>query len=105
MSDVAKPDLSADQYAAPGARLVEDETEKVTTGIAANQPSKAEDDKPITEKATEAAASAAATVKDNVFSMFGGGPKKEKKVEEDDVNEPSGASKSKAAEVCDYFQL
>jgi hypothetical protein len=35
------------------------------------------------------------TVKDNVFSMFGGGPAKIKKDEEDDANEPSGASKPK----------
>ncbi|KAF2126840.1 hypothetical protein P153DRAFT_368877 [Dothidotthia symphoricarpi CBS 119687] len=97
MSDVAKPDPAADQAAAPGARLVKDETEKVTTGIAANQP-KTEDGKPMTEKATEAATSAAATVKDNVFALFGGGPKKEKRVEEDDVNEPSGASKPKTTE-------
>ena len=34
-------------------------------------------------------------MKDNVFSMFGGGPAKIKKDEEDDANEPSGASKPK----------
>jgi Ran-binding protein 1 len=43
--------------------------------------------------AAAATASAATAVKDNVFSMFGGGPKKEKKVEEE-VNEPSGSSKA-----------
>jgi len=47
----------------------------------------------VAEKATAAGAS----VKDNVFAMFGGGPKKEKK-EEEDVDEPSGSSKAKTAE-------
>ncbi|KAH9866970.1 single stranded nucleic acid binding protein [Plenodomus lingam] len=97
MSDVAKPDPAADQAAAPGARLVEDETAKVTTGIAANKTESTEtkDDKSITEKATDTASSAAAAVKDNVFSMFGGGPAKVKREEVDDVDEPSGASKPK----------
>lgn len=92
MSDVAKPDPAADQVANPGATLVKDETAKVTTDIAANKP-ESKDDKPITEKATEAASSAAAAVKDNVFSMFGGGPAKVKKEEVDDADEPSGATK------------
>ena len=106
MSDTAKPDPAADQAAAPHARLVEDETAKVTTGIAANKTETTEtggttastetkDEKPITEKATEAATSAAAEVKDNVFSMFGGGPAKAKREEADDADEPSGASKPK----------
>jgi Ran-binding protein 1 len=43
--------------------------------------------------AASTATTAAVTAKDNVFSMFGGGPKKEKKVEED-VDEPSGSSKA-----------
>jgi Ran-binding protein 1 len=113
MSDVAKPDPAADQTANPGATLVKDETAKVTTDKAADQPetststsapSDIKDDKPITEKATEAATSAAAAVKDNVFSMFGGGPAKVKKEEVDDADEPSGASKPKAAEVRYYHQ-
>lgn len=99
MSEAAKPDPAADQFANPAATLVKDETEKVTTGIAANKPdttsttsaSASTDDKPLTEKVTEAATAA----KDNVFSMFGGGPAKVKKDEEDDANEPSGASKPK----------
>lgn len=58
----------------------------------------------VTDSATTAAAvvtSAATTAKDNVFSMFGGGPAREKKVEED-VNEPSGSSKAqkKDDDVC-----
>jgi Ran-binding protein 1 len=111
MSDVAKPDPAADQTANPGATLVKDETAKVTTDKAADQPetssttaTDSKDDKTVTEKATEAATSAAATVKDNVFSMFGGGPAKVKKEEVDDADEPSGASKSKAAEVCYYHE-
>lgn len=49
------------------------------------------EEKTITEQATEAAS----TVKDNVFSMFGGGPKKEKKDETDEgADEPSGSSKA-----------
>ena len=99
MSDVAKPDPAAEQVANPGATLVQDETAKVTTDKLADKEAKpaaaSSDDKPITEKATEAATSAAAAVKDNVFSMFGGGPAKAKREEADDADEPSGASKPK----------
>ncbi|KAF2431300.1 hypothetical protein EJ08DRAFT_670134 [Tothia fuscella] len=49
------------------------------------------------ETLTEKAGAATSAMKDNVFSMFGGGPKKEKKEEVDDVNEPSGSSKAVAA--------
>lgn len=53
------------------------------------------EEKTVTEQATDAASSAATAVKDNVFSMFGGGPKKEKKEETDEgANEPSGSSKA-----------
>jgi Ran-binding protein 1 len=93
MSDTVKPDPAAEQQTAPGATLVKDETAKVTTDVQAK-----EDDKPVTEKATEAAASTAAAVKDGVFSMFGGGPAKVKKEEVDDTDEPSGASKPKDEE-------
>lgn len=56
-----------------------------------------------TEIATHAASTAASSVtgvaagvKDNVFSMFGGGAKKEKKEDAaDDADEPSGSSKAK----------
>jgi len=51
----------------------------------------------VTDTTTTAAstiASAATAAKDNVFSMFGGGPKKETKPESDDVDEPSGSSKA-----------
>jgi len=51
----------------------------------------------VTDSASTAAttvASAATTAKDNVFSMFGGGPKKEVKKDDDEVNERSGSSKA-----------
>jgi Ran-binding protein 1 len=102
MSDVAKPDPAADQTANPGATLVKDETAKVTTDKAADKPettTETKDDKPLAEKAADAAAA----VKDNVFSMFGGGPAKVKKEEVDDADEPSGASKPKG-EVRVYYQ-
>jgi len=54
----------------------------------------------VTDTASNAAstvASAATAAKDNVFSMFGGGPKKEAKAETDDVDEPSGSSKAQKA--------
>ena len=94
MSEAAKPDPAAEQKANPAATLVQDETAKVTTDKLADKPettTESKDDKPLTEKATEAVAA----VKDNVFSMFGGGPAKVKKEEADDVDEPSGASKPK----------
>lgn len=99
MSDTARPDPSAEQAAAPGATLVKDETEKVTTGV--TEESKPTEEKPastVTETVSNAASTATSAVKDNVFSMFGGGPKKEKKEEADDVNEPSGATKKPAAD-------
>ncbi|MCJ1355941.1 MAG: hypothetical protein MMC33_005934 [Icmadophila ericetorum] len=52
-----------------------------------------------TDMASNAASSvttAATGMKDNVFSMFGGGQKKERKPDpDDDVDEPSGSSKAK----------
>lgn len=57
----------------------------------------------MTEQATNAASSAATTVTsaasgvaENVFSMFGGGPKKEK-VEDEDRGENSGSAKAQKA--------
>lgn len=52
---------------------------------------KPEEDKTVTEKATDAASA----VKDNVFGMFGGGPKKEAKKEDpDEENDRSGSAKA-----------
>ncbi|KAF2865514.1 RanBP1 domain-containing protein [Massariosphaeria phaeospora] len=102
MADSAKPDPAAEQVAASGPQLAKDETAKVTTDVA-DEP-KATEEKPasaaptVAETVTNTATSAATAVKDNVFSMFGGGPKKEKKEEVDDFDEPSGASKGKTAE-------
>ncbi|CAI6332767.1 unnamed protein product [Periconia digitata] len=96
MADAPKPDPAAEQVAAPSATLAKDETAKVTTDVTDSKAadSKPAEDKTVTEKATEAAASATTAVKDNVFSMFGGGPKKEKKEEADEgADEPSGATK------------
>ncbi|KAF2251206.1 hypothetical protein BU26DRAFT_517916 [Trematosphaeria pertusa] len=99
MSDTAKPDPSAEQTAAPGATLSKDETAKVTSDVTdAPKPAEEKPAASAAETVTNAASTAASAVKDNVFSMFGGGPKKEKKEEADDVDEPSGASKPKAAD-------
>jgi len=58
----------------------------------------------LTEQATSVAASAASTVTsaatgvaDNVFSMFGGGAKKEKKDQDEDRGETSGSAKAQKA--------
>ncbi|KAF7513098.1 hypothetical protein GJ744_011364 [Endocarpon pusillum] len=51
----------------------------------------------MASSAASTASAAASGVKDSMFSMFGGGVRKEKKVEEDDEearNEPSGSSKA-----------
>jgi len=73
-------------------KLDKDTTEKPTTD-------EAEGNKPTTEAVTDKDNSAASAVKDNVFSMFGGGPKREKREEPDDVDEPSGSSKAKKEEA------
>ena len=50
----------------------------------------------MASNAASSVTSAATGMKDNVFSMFGGGQKKERKPDpEDDVDEPSGSSKAK----------
>ncbi|CAK3810160.1 ran-specific GTPase-activating 1 [Lecanosticta acicola] len=58
-----------------------DEDKKVAVG---------EESKTAGEKASETASA----VKENVFSMFGGGPKKESKQEEDEDNDRSGSAKA-----------
>ena len=60
---------------------------------APTEEAKPAEDKPATEKAKETATD----VKDNVFSMFGGGAKKESKPEEnDEENDRSGSAKAQA---------
>ncbi|KAJ5653994.1 hypothetical protein N7490_000997 [Penicillium lividum] len=68
-----------------------------------------EGEKTVTETAVDAAKDAAETAKDaaaktsdSVFSMFGGGPKKEKKEEtEEGADEPSGSSKAQQTEAAE----
>jgi Ran-binding protein 1 len=99
MADAAKPDPAAEQVAAPGATLQKDETAKVTTDVTDSKPAEDKPASSVTETVSNAASTATSAVKDNVFSMFGGGPKKEKKEDADDADEPSGATKK--AEVSD----
>ncbi|KAL8735973.1 MAG: hypothetical protein Q9166_000535 [cf. Caloplaca sp. 2 TL-2023] len=78
------------------------ENESTTTPPASQQAPATSEEKPKTtytemaQSATTSASSAAAGVKDSVFSMFGGGAKKEKREEpEDTAAETSGSSKAK----------
>lgn len=97
---------SSSQHADPTS--VQGETEKTssskeTQGEHQNEAGSSTEKHSYTEIATHAASTAASSatavaagVKDNVFSMFGGGAKKEKKEEaEDGADEPSGSSKAK----------
>lgn len=78
------------------------EAENKPKDVAATDAPKTEETKTVTEQATEAAAATASAVKDNVFSMFGGGPKKEKAEEKDEgADEPSGSSKAAVAKTGD----
>lgn len=75
----------ADSETKPDPTTSEAKTEETTT---------TSDEKPATM--TETAANAASAVKDNVFSMFGGGAKKETKADDpDEENDRSGSSKAK----------
>jgi Ran-binding protein 1 len=85
MSEAVKPDPSAEVTA-------QEETKKVTPESTEDKPASS-----ATETVTSAASATATAVKDNMFSMFGGGPKKEKKEDEaNDPDEPSGATKKPA---------
>lgn len=96
----AKLDPAEETVASSEPRLAQPETE-LATNPKGNESLESADKQPATytDMASNAAASAttaAVSMKDNVFSMFGGGAKKEKKAEaEDDTNEPSGSSKAK----------
>lgn len=82
----------------------ETKTETATTG---------EGEKTVTETAVdtakdaaEAAKDAATKTSDTVFSMFGGGPKKEKKEEtEEGADEPSGSSKAQKGTEVSYLNI
>merc|ERR1712230_138181 len=109
MSDAteAKPTPSADQTASSEPRLAQHETNLVQNPLgdsSSEAPTGETKSSTVAESAANAAASAASSasaaatgVKDSVFSMFGGGAKKERKVEEDEgaKDEPSGSSKAK----------
>ena len=97
---------SSSQHAEP--KSVQSETDQISSSKETPSEHKGEagssTEKPsYTEIATHAASTAASSatavaagVKDNVFSMFGGGAKKEKKDDgRDEVDEPSGSSKAK----------
>lgn len=80
----------------------ETKPDPTTQAPEAEKPATAEGEKTVTETVTDTAKQAAETAKDTaaktsdtVFSMFGGGPKKEKKEETDEgADEPSGSSKA-----------
>lgn len=82
----------------------EQKPETATTG---------EGEKTVTEVAADKAKEAADTAKDaasktsdTVFSMFGGGPKKEKKEEtEEGADEPSGSSKAQKESEVSLFHV
>merc|ERR1712093_350491 len=109
MSDAteAKPTPSADQTASSEPRLAQHETNLVQNPLgdpSSEAPTGETKSSTVAETAANTATSAASTasaaatgVKDSVFSMFGGGAKKERKVEEDEgaKDEPSGSSKAK----------
>jgi Ran-binding protein 1 len=96
---MAETDTKLDPAAEPatdsGPKLVKDDTEKLTTGVTEGSTDKEVEEKPA-QGIAGVATGAASAVKDSVFSMFGGGPKKEKKAEEEAVDEPSGSSKAQA---------
>jgi Ran-binding protein 1 len=111
MSQVGEdqPTTVADVPASTEPRLEEETETKLATephssNAESHEPPSTEGEQTYTEMATSAATSAAATataaatgVKDSVFSMFGGGGAKEKRVEKEDdaaKNEPSGSSKA-----------
>merc|ERR1712230_8616 len=102
MSDAteAKPTPSADQTASSEPRLAQHETNLVQNPLgdsSSEAPTGETKSSTVAESAANAATSAASSVKDSVFSMFGGGAKKERKIEEDEgaKDEPSGSSKAK----------
>ena len=95
-------DPAAQHQASAEPRLAQQETELAThpkdvqSGATTDSTAESTTDSSILATYTESASNAAAAMKDNMFSMFGGGTKKEKKPEpEDDVDEPSGSSKAK----------
>lgn len=92
MSDVAEPKPGP----ATGAAEAEKPQETTPATTEAQKPA---EEKSTTESAVDAAKEATSKTTDSVFSMFGGGPKKEKKEEPEDAkDEPSGSSKAQKGE-------
>ncbi|KAK2879306.1 single stranded nucleic acid binding protein [Arthroderma sp. PD_2] len=97
MSDAADPKTDP-TTTAPPETVAEEKKEETTTTTTTEQTTedapKTEETAPVEDKPATEESKPATT--DSVFSMFGGGPRKEKKEEpEDDTNEPSGSSKQK----------
>lgn len=98
-----KLDPAAEVAAETEPKISKTETELVTNPKDTSKAEEAKSEAPpsYTEAATTAASNAAAGVKDSVFSMFGGGAKKEKKADEgedDAKDEPSGSAKAQKKE-------
>ncbi|KAL8930596.1 MAG: hypothetical protein Q9208_000466 [Pyrenodesmia sp. 3 TL-2023] len=97
----SKIDSKEEQDPSTASKPVETEPETTTPKYPQEASTKSEDKSQATytgmaQSAAASATTAVAGVKDNVFSMFGGGAKKEKKEEPaDDPSEPSGSSKAK----------
>ncbi|KAL8675006.1 MAG: hypothetical protein Q9168_000601 [Polycauliona sp. 1 TL-2023] len=97
-----KPDPKEDQMPSAEPTTAQADKQSTTDTQVSQDTSVTSEEKPKTtytemaQSATTSASSAAVGVKDSVFSMFGGGAKKEKREEtEDAAAETSGSSKSK----------
>lgn len=104
MSDVAETKPDPTTNAPEGAEKPEETTTTATEETKTEE--KPEESKSVTESAAEAVKDTATKTTDSVFSMFGGGPKKEKQEEPEDAkDEPSGSSKAQKGEdeVCIRF--
>lgn len=104
MSDVAETKPDPTISAPEGAEKPEETTTTATEETKTEE--KPEESKSVTESAAEAVKDTATKTTDSVFSMFGGGPKKEKQEEPEDAkDEPSGSSKAQKGEdeVCIRF--
>ncbi|GKZ20082.1 hypothetical protein AbraIFM66951_008198 [Aspergillus brasiliensis] len=97
MSDVAETKPDPTTNAPEGTEKPEETTTTATEETKAEE--KPEEPKSVTESAAETVKDTAAKTTDSVFSMFGGGPKKEKQEEPEDAkDEPSGSSKAQKGE-------
>ncbi|OJI90122.1 hypothetical protein ASPTUDRAFT_52027 [Aspergillus tubingensis CBS 134.48] len=97
MSDVAETKPDPTISAPEGAEKPEETTTTATEESKTEE--KPEESKSVTESAAEAVKDTATKTTDSVFSMFGGGPKKEKQEEPEDAkDEPSGSSKAQKGE-------